>query len=221
MHIRTDGNVRVDATADPQMGTNSYLVQDLDTGDAVVIDANLAPEAMLALVAERGVTVRAILLTHADFDHIAGLRTLREAWGEPPVAVGEAELAVLREGTPLRGEMPFSAAAEPDAQPLPAHGSYRAGSLRFEILPTPGHSPGGVTLVLGPLLFTGDALFKGAIGRFDLRNCDGRALLQGIEDELLTRDDGDVVLPGHGPASTIGDERHANPFLQDGGLGFR
>ena len=100
------------------------------------------------------------------------------------MAVGEPELAVLREGTPLRGEMPFTTAAEPDAQPLPPHGSYRAGSLTFEILPTSGHSPGGVTLVLSPLLFTGDALFKGAIGRFDLRNCDGRALLQGIEDEL-------------------------------------
>lgn len=220
MHIRTDGNVRVDATADPQMGTNSYLVQDLDTGDAVLIDANLDPDGVLAMVAERGVTVRAILLTHSDFDHIAGLRALRETWGGPPVAVAEPELAHLREGTPLRAEMPFAAAAEPDAEPLAAPGSYHAGSLSFQVLPTPGHSPGGVTLVLGKLLFTGDALFQGSIGRFDLHNSDGRALLQGIQEQLLTRDDDDIVLPGHGPSSTIGDERRGNPFLKAGGLEF-
>ena len=220
MHLRTDGNVRVDATADPQMGTNSYLVQDLGSGDAVLIDANLDPEAVLAMVAERGVTPRAILLTHSDFDHIAGLQAVREAWGRPPVAVGEPELENLREGKALREEMPFAAAAEPDAEALPAPGSYRVGSLSFEVLPTPGHSPGGVTLVLGRLLFTGDALFQGSIGRFDLHNSDGRALLQGIQEQLLTRDDGDVVLPGHGPASTIGDERRGNPFLKAAGLEF-
>lgn len=221
MHVTTVGRVRVDATADPQMGTNSYLVQDLESGDAVVVDANLDPQAMLDLVAQRGVKVRAILLTHGDFDHVAGLRALREAWGDPPVAIAEPELEVLREGRPLRGEMAFAAAAEADVEPLPAHGSYRAGSLSFDILPTPGHSPGGVTLVLGRLLFTGDALFAGSIGRFDFRNSDGPALLQGIREELLTRDDEDVVLPGHGPTSTIGEERRRNPFLQPGALDFR
>lgn len=220
MHVVTEGRVRVDATADPQMGTNSYLVSDLETGDAVVIDANLDPQAVLALVAERGVTVRAILLTHTDFDHVAGLRTLREAWGEPPVAAAEPELGLLREGHGLREEMGFAAPAEADAEPLPAHGSYSAGSLTFEVLPTPGHSPGGITLVLGRLLFTGDALFQGSIGRFDFRNSDGRALLRGIREELLTRDDADLVLPGHGPESTIGEERRRNPYLQPGALEF-
>lgn len=220
VHVATDGRVRVDATADPRMGTNSYLVQDLETGDAVVIDANLDPQAVLDLVSERGVRVRAILLTHTDFDHVAGLGTLREALGKPPVAAAEPELGLLREGKPLRDEMNFAAAAETDAEPLPAHGSYTAGSLTFEVLPTPGHSPGGVTLVLGRLLFTGDALFQGSIGRFDFHNSDGRALLRGIREELLVRDDGDVVLPGHGPASTIGDERRRNPFLQPGALDF-
>ncbi|MGH7912961.1 MAG: MBL fold metallo-hydrolase [Candidatus Dormibacteraceae bacterium] len=216
MHVTTDGNVRVDKTADPSMGTNSYLVQDLRTDDAAVIDANLDPEATLALVAERAVRVRAILLTHTDFDHVAGLRRLRQAWGEPAVAVAEPELDLLRGGRPLRTEMAHAVAPEADAEPLVAHGSYRAGSLRFDVLPTPGHSPGGVTLVTGRLLFTGDALFQGSIGRFDFANSDGQALLLGIRAELLRRDDEDVVLPGHGPASTIGEERRRNPFLQVG-----
>jgi glyoxylase-like metal-dependent hydrolase (beta-lactamase superfamily II) len=90
---------------------------------------------------------------------------------------------------------------------------FKVGSLEFEVLHTPGHSPGGVSLRIGDAVFTGDALFAGSVGRSDFRNSDGRALLQGIKTRLLVLPDDLVVYSGHGPATTIGQERRTNPFL--------
>jgi len=205
--------VRIEATADRQFGTNSYLVQDEDTNDAVIIDANLEPQLMIDLARKRQANVTAILLTHTDVDHIAGLPALLEAFGPIPVAVHEAERYVVADGRPLRRE--FGASTDPlDNVVSIAEGErFRAGSLAFEVLHTPGHSPGGVTLKIGDSLFTGDALFAGSIGRSDFANSDSRALLDAINTKLLSQSDELVVYSGHGPATTIGRERKTNPFL--------
>ncbi len=91
--------------------------------------------------------------------------------------------------------------------------AYRAGSLEFEILHTPGHSPGGVSLKIDGYVFTGDALFAGSIGRSDFANSDARKLIDGIRSQLLVLPDDTIVHSGHGPATTIGRERKTNPFL--------
>jgi glyoxylase-like metal-dependent hydrolase (beta-lactamase superfamily II) len=203
----------VQSTADSQFGTNSYLVLDEDTNDAVIIDANLEPKKMLGLVADRKAIVKAILLTHTDVDHIGGLPELIAALGAVTVAVHDAEKQVLTEGRPLRRQFPVALPKMGMVESLVEGQTYRAGSLVFQVLRTPGHSPGGVTLQIGDSLFTGDALFAGSIGRSDFENSDGEALLQAIHSKLLSQPDDMVVYSGHGPATTIGEERRTNPFL--------
>ncbi len=204
----------VEVTADGRFGTNSYLVEDEATHDAVVVDANLEPAPMIDLVRRRGAVVKAILLTHTDIDHIGGLSGLIEAFGPIPVAVHASERAVVAEGKPLRREFGDLMVQVPNVVDLREGETFRAGSLAFEVMHTPGHSPGGVTLRIGNRLFTGDALFAGSIGRSDFANSDGAALLRGIRNRLLALPDELEVHSGHGPVTTIGRERRSNPFLR-------
>lgn len=205
--------VRIEVTADRRFGTNSYLVEDEDTHDAVVIDSNLEPDLVIEVARQRGASVRAILLTHTDLDHIAGLHELREAFGNVPIAVHDAEREVVTEGKPLRQEFGPLATQLGKVESLEEGRPYRAGSLEFDVLHTPGHSPGGVSLKIDGFLFTGDALFASSVGRSDFANSDGAALIEGIKTRLLTLPDDTIVYSGHGPATTIGREKRTNPFL--------
>ena len=206
--------LRVESTADGRFGTNSYLVLDVDTNEAVVIDANYEPELMVDLVRRTGAQVKAVLLTHTDADHIAGLPALLDVFGAIPVAVHESELRALVERKPLRHEFSVEPPRLEQVTGLKEGDRYAAGALEFEVLHTPGHSPGGVTFKIGKYLFTGDALFAGSIGRSDFQNSDGRALMEGIRSKLMSLPDDLIVCSGHGPATTIGRERRLNPFLQ-------
>jgi glyoxylase-like metal-dependent hydrolase (beta-lactamase superfamily II) len=205
--------VRVEVTADRRFGTNSYLVEDEETHDAVIIDSNLEPDLVIDLARRRRANVKAILLTHTDLDHIAGLHELREAFGPIPVAVHDAERDVLEKGKPLRREFGPIATRVENVTSLTEGEPFQAGSLELEVLHTPGHSPGGVTLKLNGYLFTGDALFAGSVGRSDFANSNGADLLDGIRTMLLSQPDEMIVYSGHGPATTIGRERKTNPFL--------
>jgi glyoxylase-like metal-dependent hydrolase (beta-lactamase superfamily II) len=179
----------------------------------VIIDANLEPQAVIDLAGSHHVNMKAVILTHTDVDHIAGLAEMIEALGPFEIAVHDAEKDVVMNGKPLRRQFRYNGPKVEATVGLVEGVPFRAGSLEFEVFHTPGHSPGGVSLRIGDVVFTGDALFAGSIGRSDFENSDGDALLEGIRTKLLSLGDDVVVYSGHGPATTIGQERRTNPFL--------
>jgi glyoxylase-like metal-dependent hydrolase (beta-lactamase superfamily II) len=154
-----------------------------------------------------------VWITHGHLDHIGGIEGVRRRW--PGVSVWLHD-----EDTPLyaAGEQAAALYGVPFEQPMPADRAYdegdtvRVGQSRFAVWHVPGHAPGHVALVGDGLVFGGDCLFAGSIGRTDLPLCDPGALVASLE-RLLTLPDATTVYPGHGPRTTIGRERVTNPFL--------
>jgi hydroxyacylglutathione hydrolase len=196
-----------------QFAENCYLVADGRTGEAAIIDPGEEPEMFLAELEERGWRLGAIWLTHAHVDHIMGVAAVWRATGAP--------IHLHPRDRPLYDALPsFSSwvgrrlepPPPPDAE-LRAGATVSVGGFAFEVRHTPGHSPGSVSFVGHHMVFGGDVLFSGSIGRTDLPGGDFPTLLASIRREFLSLPDPTVVHSGHGPDTTVGVERLTNPFL--------
>lgn len=199
---------------------NTYVVWLPDRRDAVVIDPGLEPDSILGFLREEGLTPAVILNTHGHGDHIGGNAELKRAFPEAPLVIGANEVTLLTDPT-ANMSAPFGLPViSPPAERLVREGDVvEAAGIRLEVLDVPGHSPGHVTYLYhgSPcLLFGGDVLFRGSIGRYDFPNSDGPLLLAGIRDKVLTLPPDTVVYPGHGPVTTVGHEKAHNPFVGQG-----
>jgi glyoxylase-like metal-dependent hydrolase (beta-lactamase superfamily II) len=193
---------------------NCYLVADPDRGEAAIVDPGEEAQLFRARLRHEGWTLKAIWLTHAHLDHVAGVAALREG-SEVPIFLHPAD-------RPLYDRVAMQAAQfglevtppPPPDRELADGGSVSVGDCTFTVVHTPGHTPGGVCLLGHGLAFVGDTLFAGSIGRTDLPGGDLKALLASIHQRLLTLPDETVVHSGHGPATTIGAEKKDNPFVK-------
>jgi len=200
--------MKVITTVVGELGTNCYLLIDEATREAALIDPADSPDELSALIEREGVTLRYILLTHGHRDHTLAAPAMHKRY--PAATVYIHRLDANGSGIyhyPLEGVIDgLNYYDEGDTLPL--------GSLTVSVLYTPGHTAGSVTLKVSDALFVGDTLFAGCIGRSDLPGGDYTALMQGIFTRLLHLPGDLDVLPGHGPSTTIADERTKNPFLQ-------
>ena len=196
--------------------TNCYVLGCERTRQAIVIDPGDDPNDILGVLKRHGLSVERLVVTHAHFDHLLAARPLQETTRAPfyLAAADSTELRTMR-----RTAMAWigrDAGAPPEVHGDINPGSaIQVGDLTLEVRGTPGHSPGGVTFVdhEGRRAFTGDTVFAGSIGRTDLRGGNLEVLLQAIRREILSLPDDYALLPGHGPSSTVLQERTSNPFL--------
>jgi glyoxylase-like metal-dependent hydrolase (beta-lactamase superfamily II) len=198
-------------------GENTYVVWLPQRTDALVIDPGLEPDLILDFLRDEGLTPAAILNTHGHGDHIGGNAALKQAYPQAPLMIGANEAKLLTDAN-ANMSAPFGLPIiSPPADSLVREGDVvEAAGIRLEVLDIPGHSPGHVVFLYRAspsVVFGGDVLFRGSIGRCDFPNSNGRLLFQGIRDKLFTLPPDTVVYPGHGPVTTVGHEKRTNPFV--------
>ncbi len=194
---------------------NCYILWTQRTKDAVCIDPGDNPDGIIETAEGLGLNITYIINTHGHFDHIGGNAALKDATG--------ATLAIHEDDSSMLGDVQsdgaiFGITVTPSPQPellLKDGDIINAGELSITVIHTPGHTRGGISLYIPSMntVFTGDTLFAGGIGRTDLPGGSHSTLIRSIKERLLTLDDTTRVLPGHGPETTIGQEREFFSFL--------
>mgnify|MGYP001560012717 CR=1 FL=1 len=196
---------------------NCYIVWDEHTGDAFIIDPGAEPEKIIRAVRKKDLCVRYIVNTHGHFDHVGANAEIKNAFGAP-VAVHAKDKGLL--ASSHEHSAFFGVVSKP--QPLPdiaLEDGMRldAGGISLVVLHTPGHTEGGVSLYCRNhyMVFTGDTLFRGSVGRTDFEGGSFEELIKSIKTKLLPLGDMVRVLPGHGPETTIEEEKNINPFVSE------
>lgn len=201
------------------LGCNCTIVADEQSEEAIVIDGGDGVDDVMLRLKSHGLRAKYLLHTHAHIDHIGDLGALRERSGAPGLL--HPDDLPLYEALEWQAQLIGLSAPPPvvrvDAD-LHDGDEIRVGSVALRVLHTPGHTPGSVCFALEndgkPTILSGDTLFAGSIGRWDLGGTSMDDIVHSIKTKLFGYGDGTIVVPGHGPATTIGQERNANPYLQ-------
>ena len=194
----------------------AYLIGDESTGEALVIDPAAEAHRILTEAGKKGLKIKYIVNTHSHVDHIMGNKEMKDLTGAS-IVIHEKEKENLTEQSSYMTTM-FGADPSPPADLTVKEGDLiKVGEVSLAVIHTPGHSPGSISLHVDGLVFTGDTLFVGAVGRTDLEGGSWHTLVTSIRTKLFTLPDATVVLPGHNygasPKSTIGIEKGSNPYV--------
>jgi glyoxylase-like metal-dependent hydrolase (beta-lactamase superfamily II) len=197
---------------------NTYVANWSGRNDCLVFDPGLEPDKIFDYLDQHALSPAAIINTHGHADHIAGNGAIKERWPSCPLVIGAGDAPMLTDGWLNLSRQYGEELVSPPADELLRDGqTYAAAGFELEVSEIPGHSPGHIVLVLRQVqpyvVFAGDVLFSGSVGRTDFPGGSLAALVRGIHTRLFVLPDDTVVLPGHGPATTIGAEKRSNPFV--------
>ncbi|MEK6589395.1 MAG: MBL fold metallo-hydrolase [Nitrospinota bacterium] len=194
---------------------NCYILGCKNHGKATVIDPGDNSEEILDFIKDKGLKLDCIINTHSHADHVGANGKVKEASGAPILIHKEDSDFLISEANRELAAF-YGVNPSPRADRLLTDGDIIeiCPDISLKVIHTPGHSPGGICLLYDSILFTGDTLFSGSIGRSDLSGGSQDKLINSIKNKLMILDDNIKVFPGHGPSSTIGDEKKYNPFVQ-------
>lgn len=199
---------------------NCYVIGDEETGDGALIDPGDEGARIALAVEHTNLEIGQIILTHSHIDHIGAVAQLADEYACPVLLHAEAEPMLKQAPTQaMMMGLKFSKVPNVDRH-IEDEETLKVGGLTLKSLYTPGHAPGHLAFYIENegMVISGDALFAGSVGRVDLPGGSMEVLMQSINERLLTLPDETVVHPGHGPETTIGNEKSYNPFLRNGGL---
>lgn len=201
------------------ISTNCYIVYKDGCPDCFIVDPGDNPEKILAIVKSKGLEVKAILLTHGHFDHIGAVANICRETGAKLYAY-EAEQELLRDAN-LNNPIGYSAKDSMEADVYCQDGQkMKLADVELKVIATPGHTGGSVCYYIedGGILFSGDTLFYEAVGRTDFPTSNPASIINSIREKLFTLPDSVIVLPGHGPSTSIEYEKENNPYVGKDGM---
>ncbi|MFV1965161.1 MAG: MBL fold metallo-hydrolase [Pirellulaceae bacterium] len=215
----THPQLKLHVIVSEMFGENAYFAQLDGDSPCVVFDPGFDDSVILRFLDEQELVLSAIINTHGHIDHIAGNRALKERFPDCPLVIGAGDAEKLTDPVKNLSSMMGSDLTSPAADELVHEGDvYSAAGIDLEVIEVPGHSKGHVVFLWKGsepwVAFVGDVLFQGGIGRTDFPDGDTDLLLSSIRSKLYTLPDDTLVLPGHGPSTTIGDEKRSNPFVR-------
>lgn len=199
--------------------TNTYILYNEETMEGLVVDPSFTPEHYIKAINEKKIHLRSIFLTHAHVDHMAGMNELRRAFPDAKMYMDKRDRPFLRDAERNLSSMFPVPTLVDDADVWVKDGDeIETCGYTFRVIDTAGHTPGGISFYLQKegIVFTGDSLFQGSIGRTDFPGGSMKELTGSIKKNLFSLPDSTVVLSGHGNQTTIGEEKRSNPFLTGG-----